>query len=134
MEKELLFEGKENASSINVREFGPQGARLDVNLSGKVSGKVDGLIISTHNSLVKGDGTAEADMRSLIFSHGEPVFMLGMATGKIVDPAPISQVQIDVTFRTPSQRLSFLNTTKGWVEGLNNLSTGEFTFKVYAVK
>ena len=82
----------------------------------------------------KGDRTAEADMRSLIFSFGEPVFMWGKTTGKIVDPAPITQVRIDVAFRTASQRLSFLNATKGWVEGLSNLSTGEFTFKVYAVK
>jgi len=27
MEKELLFEAKENASSINIKEFSPEGAR-----------------------------------------------------------------------------------------------------------
>jgi hypothetical protein len=37
-------------------------------------------------------------------------------------------------FQTPSQRLAYLNSTKGWSEGLYNLATGEYSFKVYAVK
>lgn len=35
MEKELLFEAKENASSINIKEFGPEGAKIDITLGGK---------------------------------------------------------------------------------------------------
>ncbi len=134
MEKELLFEGKENTSSINVREFSPQGARLDVTAAGKVSGKVTGLILTTHNALIKPDGTGEADLRYIIFSNGEPVFVWGKATGKVVDPTPIYRIEENLTFQTPSQRLAYLNTTKGWLEGLFNFGTGEYNFKVYAVK
>jgi len=32
MEKELLFEAKENASSINIKEFSPEGAKIDITL------------------------------------------------------------------------------------------------------
>ncbi len=134
MEKELLFEGKENTSSVNIKEFSPQGARLDVTLAGKVSGKVTGLILTTHNALMKPDGTVEADLRSVIFSNGEPVFVWGKATAKGVDPAPILRIEENLTFQTPSQRLAYLNTTKGWSEGLDNFATGEYNFKVYAVK
>ncbi len=134
MEKELLFEGKENTSSVNIREFSPQGARLDVTLAGKVSGKVTGLILTTHNALMKPDGTVEADVRSVIFSNGEPVFVWGKATAKGVDPTPILRIEENLTFQTPSQRLAYLNTTKGWSEGLDNFGTGEYNFKVYAVK
>ena len=134
MEKELLFEGKENTSSINIREFSAEGARLDITVVGKVSGKVKGLIMTTHNALMKPDGTGNADVRSIIFSNGEPIFVWGKATGKMVDPTPIEKIEENLTFQTPSQKLAYLNTTKGWSEALFNMGTGEYTFKVYAVK
>ncbi len=136
MEKgELLFEGKENTSSVNIREFSQQGARLDVTLAGKVSGKITGLKLTTHNALMKPDGTGEADVRGIIFTKdGEPVFVWGKATGKAVDPTPIQRIEENITFQTPSQKLAWLNTTKGWSEGLDNFATGEYNYKVYAVK
>lgn len=134
MEKELLFEGKENASSVNIREFSPQGARLDITAVGKVSGKVAGLIMTTHNVLLKPDGTGEADVRSIIFSNGEPIMVFGKATGEPVDPTPIMKIEENLAFQTPSKRLSYLNTTKGRSEGLFNMGKGEYSFKVYVVK
>jgi len=132
--KELLFEGKESTSSVNIREFSPKGAMLDITVAGKVSGKVAGLIMTTHNALMKPDGTGEADVRSIIFSNGEPIFVWGKATSKMVDPTPIEKIEENLTFQTPSKRLAYLNTTKGLSEALYNLGTGEYTFKVYAVK
>jgi len=134
MQKELLFEAKVNTSSINIREFSPHGARLDVTAAGKVSGKVTGLILTTHNALIKPDGTGEADIRYIIFTNGEPVFVWGKAAGRAVDPTPIYRIEESLTFQTPSQRLAYLNTTKGWLEGLYNFATGEYDFKAYAVK
>jgi hypothetical protein len=134
MEKELLFEGKENTTSVNIAEFSPKGAKLDINLGGKVSGKVAGFILSTHNILMKPGGTSEVSIRSIIFSNGEPIFVSGNATGKIVDPTPIGKIDGNLTFQAPSQRLAYLNTTKGWSEAFYNLATGEYTFKIYAVK
>ncbi len=63
MEKELLFEGKENTSSVNIKEFSPKGAMLDITLAGKISGKISGIIMTTHNMLIKPDGTGEADLQ-----------------------------------------------------------------------
>ena len=134
MEKELLYEGKENTSSVNIKEFSPEGARLDITVAGKVSGKVSGLIMTTHNILTKPDGTGEADVRSIIFSNGEPISVWGKAKGKAVDPTPIQKIEENLTFQTPSQRLAYLNTTKGRSEGLYNIGTGEYSFKDYAVK
>ena len=132
---ELLFEGKENTSSVNIREFSPQGAKLDFTVAGKVSGKISGLIMTTHNALLRADGTGEADVRSLIFTKdGEPIFVWGKAHGKLVDPTPTMRIEEDLSFQTPSQKLAYLNTTKGSSEGYENLATGEFSFKVYAVR
>ena len=134
MEKELLFEGKENTSSVNIKEFSPKGAMLDITLSGKISGKVSGIIMTTHNMLMKPDGTGEADFRSIIFSNGEPIFIWGKAMGKLVDPTPIEKIEENLTFQTPSQKLAYLNTTKGWAEATYNIATGEYSFKVYTLK
>ncbi len=133
MEKELLFEGKENATSVNIKEFAPEGAKVDITAAGKVTGKVNGIIMTTHNVLMKPNG-AEVDFRSIVFSDGEPIFLWGKATGKAIDPTPIMKLEENMTFQTPSQRLAYLNTTKGWADGLYNLGTGEYTFKVYTVK
>jgi hypothetical protein len=134
VEKELLFEGKENTTSVNIKEFSPEGARLDITVAGKVSGKVTGFILSTHSILMKPGGISELDLRSIIFSNGEPIFVFGKAIGKIVDPTPIGKIDGDLTFQTPSQRIAYLNTTRGRSEALYNLATGEYSFKVYAVK
>ena len=134
MEKELLFEGKQNATSINIKEFGPDGAKIDLTLAGKINGKVKGVIMSTHNVLLKADGTSIVDLRSLIYSNGEPIMVMGNANGKIVNPAPMRDLEENLTFQTPSQRLAYLNSTKGWSKGNFNPETGEYTFKVYAVK
>jgi hypothetical protein len=134
MEKELLFEGKENTTSVNVKEFSPKGAVLDISLRGKISGKVDGFILSTHNILMKPDRTSEVEIRSMIFSNGEAVFVSGKDTGKVVDPTPIGKIEGNLTFQTPSQRLAYLNTTNSWTEATYNIATGEYNFKVYAIK
>ena len=134
MDKELLFEGKESTTSVNIKEFSSEGARLGITVAGKVSGKVTGFILSTHSILMKPGGISELDLRSIIFSNDEPIFVFGKATGKIVDPTPIGKIDGDLTFQTPSQKLAYLNTTKGQSEALYNLATGEYSFKVYIVK
>ena len=134
LEKELLFEGKENTTSVNIKEFSSQGAMLDINLLGKINGKAQGFIMSTHNILLKPGGKSDVDIRSIIFSNGEPIFASGKATGQIIDPAPIGKIEGTLTFQTPSQKLAFLNNTKGQSEALYNLATGEYRFKIYALK
>ncbi len=134
MEKEMLFEAKENTMAINLKEFSPEGAKLDIMVSGKVSGKITGIIMTTHNSLMKPDGTGSADVRSMIFSNGEGIMVMGKANGKLVDPAPIEKIEEDLTFMTTSKNFGYLNTTKGKGDASYNMATGEYTLKVYAVK
>jgi hypothetical protein len=134
MEKELIFEGKEDTSSVNIKEFSQKGAMLDITLAGKISGKIEGLIMTTHNMLMKPDGTGEADSRSIIFSNGEAIMVMGKAIGKMIDPTPIEKIEENLTFMTASKQLAYLNTTKGWAEATYNIATGEYSFKVYTVK
>ncbi len=134
MEKELILEAREEASSVNIKEFSAEGARFDITLSGKVKGKISGIIMTTHNVLSKPDGTGDVDFKSMIFSEGEPVFVWGKATAKMVDPTPTEEIKENWTFQTPSKKLAYLNTTKGSAEAHFNLATGEYHVKVYAIK
>jgi hypothetical protein len=134
MDKELLFEIKEKTSAVSIKEFSPEGIKLDINVSGKVSGKISGLIITTHNALMKPDGTGNADVKSLIFSNGESIIVMGKANGKLVDPAPIQKIEENLTFMTTSKNLAYLNTTKAWADATYNVALGEYTAKVYAIK
>jgi hypothetical protein len=134
MEKELLFEGKESTSSVNIKEFTQAGVRLEITVAGKVSGKVAGQILSTHSILMKPGGKSDLELKSIIFSNGEPIIVMGKAVGKLVDPTPIGKIEANLTFQTPSQTLAHLNTTKGWSEATYNMATGEYDFKVYAFK
>lgn len=93
VEKELLFEGKENASSVNIKEFSPRGAILDITLAGKINGKASVFIMSTHNILMKPGGTSEVDLKSIIFSNGEPIFAWGKATGKVIELTPLGKIE-----------------------------------------
>jgi hypothetical protein len=134
MERILLFEGTENATSVNIKEFSPKGAVLDITLAGKISGKAQGFIMSTHNILMKPDGTSDVDIKSIIFSEGKPIFAYGKATGKVIDPTPIGKIEGTLTFQTPNPKLADLNATKGQSEATFNLATGEYSFKIYALK
>jgi hypothetical protein len=134
MEKELLFEIKENTMAINLKEFTPEGAKLDIMVGGKVTGKITGQIMTTHNAIMKPDGTGSADVKSMIFSNGESIMVMGNANGKIVDPAPIEKLEENLTFMTMSKQLAYLNTTKGWADATYNLATGEYSAQVYALK
>jgi hypothetical protein len=83
---------------------------------------------------MKSDRTSDVEIKAIVFSNGEPIFVHGKDTGKIVDHTPIGKIEGNLTFQTPSQRLSYLNSTKGWSEATYNIATGEYTFKVYAIK
>ena len=134
MDEELLFEGKEKTMAINLKEFSQEGAKLDIMVAGTVSGKLTGMIMTTHNALMKPDGTGSADVKSMIFSNGESIMVMGKANGRMVDPAPIEKIEENLTFMTMSKNLAYLNTTKGWADATFNMATGEYSFKVYAVK
>jgi hypothetical protein len=83
---------------------------------------------------MKPDGTGSADVRSMIFSNGEGIMVMGKATGKMVDPAPIEKIEEDLTFMTTSKNYAYLNTTKAKGDASFNMATGEYTLKVYALK
>jgi len=102
-------------------ERAPLGGGVRRDASALVSGMVAGFIMSSHSILMKPSGTSTLDLRSIIFSNDEPIFVSGEADGKLVDSTPIGKIDGNLTFQIHSPRLGFLNTTKGWSEAAYNM-------------
>ncbi|MCW3999143.1 MAG: hypothetical protein NWE93_02765 [Candidatus Bathyarchaeota archaeon] len=140
LERNLLFEGVETASSVKVVDFAlrgvqfSQGIQLEITLSGKTSGKIVGQTFSTHYMLMKPDGNVGFDVKSVIFGDGEPIMVKGRADGKIVDSAPTIKVEADLTFQTLSPKMAYLAATHGRLEATYNMASGEYAFKVYSAE
>jgi hypothetical protein len=132
LEKELLFEGKENATSVKIVDFSLLGVQLEITLAGRISGKIEGQILSTHYILMRPDGTSEFDLKSVILGNGEPILVKGRATGKAADQAQIEKSRADLTFQTLNPKMAYLNAAYAWSEATYNRASGEYTFKVYS--
>ncbi len=57
----------------------------------------------THNMFMKIGGTSEVEIKSITFREGKPIFAMGKANGKFIDPTPIGKIDGSLTFQTPNQ-------------------------------
>ena len=72
---------------------------------------------------MKMDGTNEWESRSIeMTKEGDVVMISGKGTGK-QDKAMEGTFSGEITYMTNSPRLSWLNNTKGWVEGMRRRET-----------
>lgn len=118
-----------------IKEITPHGIRLEINDTGQVSGtKYNANHMETVTVFQRIDGSSDWESKGIQTTReGDMIVVSGRGKGKSTSPTT-STWDGDVVFMTQSPRLSWLNTTKGWVEGSGNLATGEFTGKVYAKK
>jgi hypothetical protein len=134
MEKrELLAEIKEKTTTITIKEFSADGAKIQYNSMGEVKGTYHGTHIETVDVNLKTDGTNEWETRGMDTTReGDVVMITGKGTGK--QEAAKGSFKGEVTYMTMSPRLSWLNTTKGWIEGITDQRNSEAHIKVYGVK
>jgi hypothetical protein len=133
-ERELIGETRGKTVTTTIKETSLLGIRLEVNYQGKTSGKFDSDDINTVTVFLKTDGTSEWEGKGIITtSEGDAVVVNGRGKGKATSPTEVSY-DGEVVFMTVSPKLSWLNTTKGWVEGAANNATGEFHSRIFALK
>ncbi len=132
---ELLGEVRGKMLGTTIKEITPHGIRLEINDTGQVSGtKYNANHMETVTVFQRIDGSSDWESKGIQTTReGDMIVVSGRGKGKSTSPTT-STWDGDVVFMTQSPRLSWLNTTKGWVEGSGNLATGEFTGKVYAKK
>jgi hypothetical protein len=133
-EEEFLGELVEKTTSVTIREFTPEGARISYNLQGKVRGQYDADHMETVEAMFKPDGTYEFEALGMDQTvEGDMILIRVKGTGKQVSPTAV-QAEGEATYETQSKLLGWLNSAKGRFEGTYNTSTGEFIAKVFAQK
>lgn len=134
MEKrEMLAEIKEKTSAVIIKEFNTDGALVQYNSMGEVKGKYHGNHMETVDVKLKMDGTNEWEVKAMeTTKEGDVVMITGRGTGR-QENAVEGSFKGEVTYMTHSPRLSWLNNTKGWVEGMMDQKNGEAIMKVYPV-
>ena len=130
--KEIFAEIKEKATAVIIKEFNPEGAMLQYNSIGEVKGKYHGNHLETVDVKLKMDGTNEWEVKAMeTTKEGDVVMITGNGTGR-QENAMEGSFKGEVTYMTNSPRLSWLNNTKGWVEGMTDQKNNESTMKIYA--
>ena len=132
--KEMLGEIKEKTQATIIKEFAADGAMVQYNSMGEFKGKYHATHFETADVKLKMDGTNEWQVRAMeITKEGDVVMITGSGTGKQDRPMEGS-FKGEVTYMTNSPRLSWLNNTKGMIEGINDQRNNEATIKVWPEK
>jgi len=131
---ELLFEIQGKTVSSTIKEITPHGVRIEMNDEGQTTGKINGGALNTVSVFLKPDGTNEWEGKALnTTKEGDMLVMSSKGTGHMANPTT-GAWQGEVFFMTQSPRLSWLNNTKGWIEGSGDMSQRTYRGKVYAKK
>ncbi len=127
----MLAEIKEKTTALIIKEVNADGAMVQYNSQGEVKGKYHGIHMETVDVKLKMDGTNEWDVKAMeITKEGDVVMATGSGTGR-QENVMEGSFKGEVTYMTNSPRLSWLNNTKGWVEGMTDQKNGEASMKVY---
>ncbi|MDA4112694.1 MAG: hypothetical protein OK474_01475 [Thaumarchaeota archaeon] len=131
---ELIGELRGKSVTTTIKEITPFGVRISNNGTGQFTGKYTASVMDTVNVSLNRDGTTQYETKS-IQNTMEGDFVIVNSTGHGKSTGPTTQeFEGEVAFMTQSQKLAWLNTTKGWIEGTTNNATGEYQAKIYAQK
>ena len=135
MEKQdMLAEIKEKVNAIIIKEFSKDGAMMQYNSMGEVKGRYHGSHIETVDVMLKMDGTNEWEVRAMEMTKESDIVMItGKGTGR-QESVMTGSFKGEVTYMTNSPRLTWLNNTKGWVEGMMDQRNNEATMKILQEK
>jgi hypothetical protein len=134
--EELLLELKSKNTARSIKDFSPEGIRLESNLEGEAKGVYNATFYATITMLVKPDGTIDYEVRQIhTTSDGDTVLVyynLVYYKGKsIIESATQNKFVGETTFQTSSKKLAWLNGMKARHEGEYNPVAGENDFRVY---
>ena len=131
---ELIGELRGKSVTTTIEETTPFGVRISSNHIAQFTGKYNASHMETDNSFLSGDGTNQYDGKAVQNTiEGDVVFVTSRGNGHATSPTTRAW-EGEVVFMTRSQKLAWLNTTKGWIEGTTNYATGEYQGKIYAQK
>jgi len=132
--EELLLTLTSKNTTRSIKDFAPEGIRLESNLEGEAKGVYNAKFYATITMLVKPDRTIDAETRQIhTTSDGDTVLVYYKTTSIIVSPTQNKFVG-ETTFQTSSKKLAWLNRVKARVEGEYDPVAGENHYRVYGTR
>src|SRR5260370_25873659 len=118
--EELLLELKSKNTTRSVKDFSPEGIRLESNLEGEAKGVYNATFYATITMLVKPDRTIDYEVRQIhTTSDGDAI--LEYYKGKSIIESPThNKVVGETTFQTASKKLLRMNGIKNRHKGKDN--------------
>ena len=127
----VILQLREKETTTTIKEVTPSGVQLEVNLKGEVKGKFNAAHLETLSVLMKSDGTRKWEAKAIeVTAEGDHVIVMMEGTARQESPTGIT-FEGEASFQTTSKKLAWLNTTKGLIDGTNDMSTGKATGKIY---
>jgi len=130
---EVIAELRGKNDSFSIKEISTNGIKMENNDVGQITGKYQANFMETVSIHMKTDGTSEWESRGIQMAGKDMVVATGHGKGKRNADGIIS-FEGEQKYMTQAPSLSWLNTTKGWIEGTANQADQTFTAKVYAKK
>src|SRR6266851_1498926 len=123
---DVIAELRGKNDSFSIKDISSSGVKLENNDVGQITGKYQGNFMET-------DGTSEWESRGIQMVGKDMVVVTGHGKGHRGADGTV-MFEGEQKYMTQSPTLSWLNTTKAWIEGAANQADQTFTAKVYAKK
>ena len=130
---EVIAELRGKTDSISIKDVSSSGVKMENNDIGQITGKYQANFMNTISIHMKTDGTSEWEGKGIQMAGKDMVVTTSHGKGHATPDGKVS-FDGEVKFMTQSPSLSWLNTTKGWIEGTATQADQTFTAKVYAKK
>jgi hypothetical protein len=130
---EVIAELRGKTDSFSIKDISSNGIKMENNDMGQITGKYQANFMETISIHMKSDGTSEWEGKGIQTAGKDMVVATSHGKGKTTADGKI-WFEGDVKYMTQAPSLSWLNTTKGWIEGTANQADQTFTAKVYAKK
>ncbi len=130
---DVIAELRGKNDSFSIKDISSSGVKLENNDVGQITGKYQGNFMETVSIHMKTDGTSEWESRGIQMVGKDMVVVTGHGKGHRGADGNV-MFEGEQKYMTQSPNLSWLNTTKAWIEGSANQADQTFTAKVYAKK
>ena len=130
---EVIAELKGKTDSFSIKDISANGIKMENNDVGQITGKYQANFMETISIHMKTDGTSEWEGKGIQMVGKDMVVATSHGKGKQTADGKI-WFEGEQKYMTQAPSLSWLNTTKGWIEGTANQADQTFTAKVYAKK
>jgi hypothetical protein len=131
---DLIGEVRGKSNTTTIKEITPFGVRISSNGVGQFTGRYTASHMDTVSVSLNRDGTSQWATKAIqTTTEGDFIVVTARGTGNPTSPTSV-KFEGEVAFMTESPKLSWLNTTKGRMEGTSNQATGEYQAKFYSQK